>query len=110
MTSLQRWSFFAVVLLGLLMISLDNSILYTAMPALNAQLGAPATESVWIIYAYPLVLSGLLLGTGSLGDKVGHSLMFVIGLCIFGVASPAVYAPNALFLIIARGFPAPVQL
>lgn len=105
MTKTQRWSFFAVVSLGLLMISLDNSILYTALPALNAQLGASPTESLWIINAYPLVLSGLLLGTGSLGDKVGHRLMFVIGLCIFGLASlAAAYAPNALALIIARGF------
>ncbi|WP_303049152.1 MFS transporter [Corynebacterium sp. Marseille-P4321] len=105
MTGTQRWSFFAVVSLGLLMISLDNSILYTAMPALNVQLGASPTESLWIINAYPLVLSGLLLGTGSLGDKVGHRLMFVIGLCIFGLASlGAAYAPSAPALIVARAF------
>lgn len=103
MTKSERWSFFAVVSLGLLMISLDNSILYTALPVLTTQLGATPTQALWVINAYPLVLSGLLLGAGSLGDMVGHRLMFVIGLCIFGVASlAAAFAPNPELLIAAR--------
>lgn len=103
MTKSERWSFFAVVSLGLLVISLDNSILYTALPALSSQLGATPTQALWIINAYPLVLTGLLLGAGSLGDKVGHRLMFMVGLVIFGVASlAAAFAPNPEFLIAAR--------
>ena len=68
--SANRWPFFVVVSLGLLMVALDNSILYTALPALDEQLGASAAESLWIINAYPLVITGLLLGTGTLGDKI----------------------------------------
>lgn len=100
----QRWTFFAVISLGLFMISLDNSILYTALPELNRQLGATPTESLWIINAYPLVLSGLLLGAGTLGDKLGHRLMFIVGLAVFGVASlAAAFAPSAWALVAARG-------
>ncbi|QYH20502.1 MFS transporter [Corynebacterium aquatimens] len=87
------------------MISLDNSILYTALPVLSQQLGANPGQSLWIINAYPLMLSGLLLGTGTLGDKVGHRRMFTIGLLIFGVASlAAAFAPTAWALVAARAF------
>ena len=103
MTKAQRWGFFAVVSLGLLMIGLDNSILYTALPALERSLGANPSEGLWIINAYPLALSGLLLGTGTLGDRVGHRKMFLIGLTIFGAASlAAAFAPGTGELIAAR--------
>ena len=99
----QRWTFFAVISLGLFMISLDNSILYTALPELNRQLGTTPAESLWIINAYPLVLSGLLLGAGTLGDKIGHRLMFIVGLAVFGAASlAAAFAPSAWALVAAR--------
>ena len=104
MTKAQRWGFFAVVSLGLLVISLDNSILYTALPALERSLGASPEQGLWTINAYPLVLSGLLLGTGALGDRVGHRLMFIVGLLIFGAASlGAAFAPGPFALILARG-------
>ncbi|WCZ37682.1 MFS transporter [Corynebacterium jeddahense] len=104
MTKAQRWGFFAVVSLGLLMIGLDNSILYTALPALEHSLNTTPSQGLWIINAYPLVLSGLLLGTGALGDRVGHRLMFLAGLAVFGVASlGAAFAPGPGELIAARG-------
>ena len=62
------------------------------------------TQGLWIINAYPLVLAGLLLGTGTLGDKLGHRLMFIVGLVVFGVASlAAAFAPSAWLLVGARG-------
>ena len=102
-TPAQRWSFFAAISLGLLMIGLDNSILFTALPTLTEELHAGETQQLWIINAYPLVLAGLLLGTGTLGDKIGHRRMFTTGLIIFGIASlAAAFAPNAALLIAAR--------
>ena len=103
-TPAQRWTFLLVISLGLLMIGVDNSILYTALPELREQLGATDTQALWIINAYALVISGLLLGTGTLGDRLGHRLMFLIGLAVFGVASlAAAFAPGAWFLVAARG-------
>ncbi|MDN6130553.1 MAG: MFS transporter [Corynebacterium casei] len=102
-TPVQRWSFFAAISLGLLMIGLDNSILFTALPTLTEELHADDTQQLWIINAYPLVLAGLLLGTGTLGDKIGHRRMFTTGLVIFGVASlAAAFSPTPAFLIAAR--------
>lgn len=102
-TPQQRWTFLLVISLGLFVIAADNSILYTALPTLRADLHTTDLEGLWIINAYPLVLAGLLLGTGTLGDKIGHRLMFLVGLTLFGLASlAAAFSPSAVFLIISR--------
>lgn len=104
-TRTQRWTFLAVISGGLFLIGVDNSILYTALPALREQLQATEFQALWIINAYPLMMAGLMLGTGTLGDKIGHRLMFLIGLSIFGLASlGAAFAPSAWALIAARAF------
>ncbi|MBA4505931.1 MFS transporter, partial [Corynebacterium sanguinis] len=74
------------------------------LPTISAELGADEAQGLWIINAYPLVVAGLMLGTGTLGDKVGHARMFATGLVIFGVASLCcAYAPTPELLIAARG-------
>ncbi|WP_350351688.1 MFS transporter [Microbacterium sp. A8/3-1] len=99
----QRWALLATVGAGLLLITLDNSILYTALPTLEEDLGATGSQSLWIINAYPVVMAGLLLGSGTLGDRVGHRRMFLIGLVIFGLASlGAAFSPSPGTLIAAR--------
>jgi DHA2 family multidrug resistance protein-like MFS transporter len=100
----RRWTLLVTVGAGLLLITLDNSILYTALPTLTRELDASWTESLWIINAYPLVMTGLLLGAGTLGDRFGHRLMFLAGLAVFGLASfLAATAPTPEVLIAARG-------
>jgi DHA2 family multidrug resistance protein-like MFS transporter len=72
-------------------------------PTLTRELGASASEKLWIINAYSLVVAGLLPGCGTLGDKIGHKRMLVIGLCLFGLASlAAAYSPSPVTLIGAR--------
>lgn len=101
--SSKRWWLLVTVGAGLLLITLDNSILYTALPTLTADLGASGSAALWIINAYPLVMAGLLLGAGTLGDRIGHRRMFVIGLWVFGIASlAAAFSPNPGMLIGAR--------
>ena len=103
-TPRQRWTFLAVISAALFLIGADNSILYTALPELRTQLDTTPLQGLWIINAYPLVLSGLLLGTGTLGDRIGHRLMFLVGVTIFGLGSLiAAFSPTAWFLIAARG-------
>lgn len=102
-TPAQRWSFLGIISLGLFLVGADNSILYTALPVLRDQLHTTELEGLWIINAYPLVLVGLLLGTGTLGDKIGHRVMFLTGVTVFGIGSLlAAFSPSAWFLIAAR--------
>lgn len=99
----QRWSVLVIVSSALLLITLDNTVLYTALPRLTEDLGASTSQSLWIINAYPLVIAGLLPGSGSLGDRLGHKRLFQYGLVIFGLASlAAAFSPTAETLIAAR--------
>lgn len=103
MSPARRWTLLVTVGAGLLLITLDNSILYTALPTLTDELGATGSASLWIINAYPVVMAGLLLGAGTLGDRVGHRRMFLIGLAIFGAASVwAAFSPTPESLTAAR--------
>lgn len=99
----NRWVLLAILSTALFLITIDVTVLYTALPTLTVQLGASASEKLWIVNAYPLVMAGLLLGAGTLGDRIGHKGLFVGGLAIFGSASLlAAFAPNAAVLIAAR--------
>jgi DHA2 family multidrug resistance protein-like MFS transporter len=87
----------------LLLIVVDMTVLYTALPALTRDLRADASEKLWIINAYALVVSGLLLGTGALSDRLGHRKLFTAGLTVFGIASLfAAFSPSPAHLIAAR--------
>ncbi|MES2246131.1 MAG: MFS transporter [Pseudomonadota bacterium] len=99
----KKWITLGIVSMALLLIVVDMTVLYTALPTLTHDLAASATEKLWILNAYTVVVSGFLLGMGALGDRVGYRRMFVAGLSVFGIASLcAAYAPNPAVLIAAR--------
>lgn len=103
LTKLQRWMILAIVSSALFLITIDMTVLYTALPRLTHDLAATAAEKLWIVNAYPLVMAGLLPAFGTLGDHLGHKRLFITGLAIFGTASAvAAYAPAAYSLIAAR--------
>ncbi|MDQ0091203.1 DHA2 family multidrug resistance protein-like MFS transporter [Paenibacillus anaericanus] len=103
LTKLQRWIVLAIVSSALFLIVVDMTVLYTVLPQLTHDLAASASEKLWIVNIYPLVMAGLLPGLGTLGDRLGHKRLFVIGLAVFGIASLiAAYAPVPYVLIAAR--------
>jgi DHA2 family multidrug resistance protein-like MFS transporter len=96
----NRWLVLAIVSSALFLIVVDMTVLYTALPRLTHDLAASASEKLWIMNIYPLVVAGLLPGLGTLGDKLGHKHMFMNGLVVFGLASLcAAYSPNPEVLI-----------
>ena len=99
----HRWLLLMMVGLGLLLVTVDITILLTALPVLTHELHASAAEGLWIVNAYPLFSTGLLLGVGTLGDRIGHRRMYLVGLVIFGLASlMAAYAGSVAVLVLAR--------
>ena len=68
----RRWITLAVLCMSLLIIVMDNTILNVAIPSLVDDLGATNSQLQWIIDSYTLVFAGLLLTTGSLGDRFGR--------------------------------------
>ncbi|MEJ8642351.1 MFS transporter [Streptomyces sp. MS1.HAVA.3] len=99
----REWTAFTVLLLPLLLVSMDVSVLYFAIPAITEQLEPSATQQLWIFDSYAFALSGLLITMGSLGDRVGRRKLLLIGAAAFGLASVgAAYATSAEMLIAAR--------
>lgn len=77
----------AIISSALLLIVIDMTVLYTALPTLTRELGATASQKLWIINIYALIAAGLLLGMGTLGDRLGHKRLFIGGLSVFGLCS-----------------------
>lgn len=75
LSKLQRWIVLAIVSSALFMIVIDMTVLYSVLPRLTHDLAASASEKLWIVNIYPLVMAGLLLGLGTLGDRLGHKTL-----------------------------------
>ena len=101
--NIKKWIILCLVSSALFLIVIDMTVLYTALPLLTHDLEATATQKLWIVNAYALVVAGLLPGLGTLGDYVGYKKMFLLGLVIFGGASLlAASATTPTVLIMAR--------
>ncbi|MGJ5891479.1 MFS transporter [Streptomyces niveiscabiei] len=99
----REWTALAVLMLPLLLVSMDVSVLYFAVPAISADLEPSGTQQLWIFDIYAFVLAGLLMTMGSLGDRIGRRRLLLIGAVAFGAASLlAAYAHTAEALIAAR--------
>jgi DHA2 family multidrug resistance protein-like MFS transporter len=99
----REWTALGVLMLPLLLVSMDVSVLYFAIPAISADLEPSGTQQLWIFDIYAFVLAGLLMTMGSLGDRIGRRRLLLIGAAAFGTASlVAAYANSAETLIAAR--------
>ncbi|MDQ0775820.1 EmrB/QacA subfamily drug resistance transporter [Streptomyces aurantiacus] len=83
----QRWLILGVICLAQLTVLLDNTVLNVAIPSLTEELNAGTADIQWMINAYSLVQSGLLLSAGSAADRYGRKKMLVTGLALFGIGS-----------------------
>ncbi|WP_261719510.1 MFS transporter [Streptomyces sp. FZ201] len=99
----REWTALGVLMLPLLLVSMDVSVLYFAIPAISADLEPSSTQQLWIFDIYGFVLAGLLMTMGSLGDRIGRRRLLLFGAAAFGGASlVAAYADSAVTLIAAR--------
>ena len=99
----RAWAALAVLMLPTLLVSVDNTVLSFALPSISEALKPSATGMLWIVDVYPLVLAGLLVAMGSLGDRIGRRRLLLIGATGFAaVSAVAAFAPTAELLIGAR--------
>ena len=83
----SRFAALAVLMLPVLLISVDNTVLSFALPSISRALHPDATTQLWMVDAYPLVLAGLLVVMGSIGDRIGRRRILVIGATGFALLS-----------------------
>jgi EmrB/QacA subfamily drug resistance transporter len=97
-----RWIILATIL-GSGVAFLDGSVVNVALPAIGRDLGGNLSVLQWVLDAYLLTLSALLLLGGALGDRYGRRRVYMIGLVLFTAASLGCgLAPTGEALIIAR--------
>lgn len=93
----------AVAILGSSMAFIDSTVVNVALPAIQSGLGGTVTDMQWVVEAYGLLLSALILTGGALGDVFGRKRMFLLGVIVFAAASAACgLATNIRELVIAR--------
>ena len=96
------WTF-VVTSVALVMVTLDNLVVTTAIPVIRKDLHASLQGLEWTVNAYTLTFAVLLLTGAALGDRFGRRRLFVIGLAIFTAASAfAALAPSIEVLNTAR--------
>ncbi len=100
----RRWLILAVLAGSQTIVSLDATIVNTALPTIKRVFEMSESQSLWVVDAYLVLFGGLLLLAGALGDRFGRRRILAIGLTVFTFASIAVaFSPDANFLIIGRG-------
>jgi EmrB/QacA subfamily drug resistance transporter len=93
----------AATILGSSLSFIDGTVVNVALPTIQRDLSASAGDVQWVIEAYALFLSALLLAGGALGDRLGRRRMFAYGTAIFTLASMLCgLAPNLAVLVLAR--------
>jgi DHA2 family multidrug resistance protein-like MFS transporter len=102
-TPRRAWIGLAVLALPTLLLSLDMSVLYLALPAMSADLDLGPTEQLWAMDVYGFMIAGFLVTMGTLGDRIGRRRLLLVGGAAFAVASVvAAFAGSAGTLIAAR--------
>jgi EmrB/QacA subfamily drug resistance transporter len=97
-----RWTLICCILASSLSF-VDASVLNVALPAIRSGYGAGAQQVQWVVNAYLLPLSALLLLGGALGDHFGRKRLLVVGTSLFGMASlVCALAPTLPLLLVAR--------
>ena len=99
----RAWIGLAVLALPTILVALDMSVLYLALPHLATSLGATDIQQLWITDIYGFVLAGLLVTMGNIGDRVGRKRLLLIGGTAFAAASVlAAYSTSPEMLIATR--------
>ncbi|CDG95967.1 MFS transporter [Xenorhabdus bovienii] len=83
----RTWFGLLILMLPVLLVTVDNTILGFALPKIARALEPSANQQLWIIDAYSLVLAGLLVSMGNIGDRVGHRLLLLSGSLGFTIVS-----------------------
>jgi len=103
----RKWWVLLAVGLGTFMAAMDGSVVNTILPVISRSFNTNIATIEWVVVVYLLVLSGLMLSFGRLGDLRGHRNVYVIGFTFFLVSSALCgLAPSISWLIGFRAFQA----
>jgi DHA2 family multidrug resistance protein-like MFS transporter len=101
--SRREWIGLSILILPTLIVSMDMTVTYLALPVLSAALKPSSAGLLWITDIYGFMQAGLLIVMGAWGDRIGLRKTLLTGATAFSAASVlAAFSPSAFWLIIAR--------
>ncbi|MBB4931077.1 DHA2 family multidrug resistance protein-like MFS transporter [Lipingzhangella halophila] len=99
----REWLGLAVLALPTVLLALDTSVLYLALPHLATDLEPSSAQALWAMDIYGFMIAGFLITMGTLGDRIGRRKLLLFGAGLFGATSVlAAYSVSAEMLIAAR--------
>lgn len=99
----RAWLGLTVLVLPTLVVAMDMTALFLALPRLSADLGASNVQQLWISDSYGFMVAGLVVTMGTLGDRIGRRRLLTIGAATFAALSAvAAFATSPLMLIVTR--------
>ncbi|WP_326825026.1 MFS transporter [Streptosporangium sp. NBC_01756] len=99
----REWFALAALTLSPLLVAMDITVLYFAVPSIAGALQPTGVEQLWMIDIYGFVLAGMLITMGNIGDIIGRRRLIMIGSALFGLASAlAAFSTSPEMLIVAR--------
>ncbi|MFF3850846.1 MFS transporter [Streptomyces sp. NPDC002328] len=99
----HEWLGLVVIVLCCVLVAMDISVLFYAVPFVAADLAPTTSEVLWVMDIYGFLLAGLLITMGALGDRIGRRRLLMLGAAGFGVASVlAAYSTSPGQLIASR--------
>jgi DHA2 family multidrug resistance protein-like MFS transporter len=97
----KEWVGLAVLTLPCLLVSMDLTVLYLAVPHLTADLKPSAAQLLWIVDIYGFLIAGSLITMGTVGDRIGRRRLLLLGAAAFGVASVLAASSTSPEMLIA---------
>ncbi|MEU5398128.1 MFS transporter [Streptomyces sp. NPDC005963] len=97
----REWAGLAVLALPTVLLGLDVTVLYLALPSLAEDLRPSSTQTLWIMDAYGFLIAGFLITMGTLGDRIGRRKLLMIGGAAFGAVSVVAACSGSTELLIA---------
>ena len=103
MSKKQRWTALIVLAVSLFVVMMDVTILFLALPEMIRDLNPTATQQLWIVDVYALILAGLLIPMSALADRWGRKKILLAGFALFGLVSTGViFAETASYVVALR--------
>lgn len=99
----REWIALVALVIPPLLVAMDITVLYFAVPSIAASLEPSSVQQLWMIDTYGFVVAGMLITMGNVGDLVGRRKLLMIGSALFGLASVlAAFSTSPEMLIAAR--------
>lgn len=95
-----KWLVFLTTVIGTFMATLDGSIVNIALPTINIFFHSTIDEVQWVITAYLLVISSLLLVFAKIGDMFGRRILYSVGFFIFALGSLFCSFSTSLWILV----------